>query len=183
MIAQLERPGSLDRWDNPSYRLITVILMRCGLRVSDALRLPFDCVAADVDGAPYLRHWNHKMKREALVPIDEELRRLIGDQQQRTLCRWPSRPPVLLPRPTRNLDGHQPIKSSTYREALYRWLERCEIRDEHGQPARLTPHQWRHTGTRLINRDVPSTSCRRTGVRAVVRLGVELLFQFVSLSS
>jgi hypothetical protein len=39
---------------------------------------------------------------------------------------------------------------------LYRWLEYCDVRDEHGQPVRLTPHQWRHTlGTRLINRDVP----------------------------
>jgi ferredoxin len=36
------------------------------------------------------------------------------------------------------------------------WLEDCAIRDEHGQPVHLTPHQWRHTlGTVLINRDVP----------------------------
>ena len=48
------------------------------------------------------------------------------------------------------------MTSGTYRDALYRWLERCDIRDEHGEPVHLTPHQWRHTlGTRLINRDVP----------------------------
>ena len=46
--------------------------------------------------------------------------------------------------------------------ALYRWLAACDVRDEHGQPVHLTPHQWRHTlGTRLINRDVPQEVVRR----------------------
>lgn len=36
------------------------------------------------------------------------------------------------------------------------WLTRCDVRDEHGRSAHLTPHQWRHTfATRLINKDVP----------------------------
>ena len=52
--------------------------------------------------------------------------------------------------------GARPVPGHTYRSALYRWLEDCDIRDEHGQPVHLTPHQWRHTlGTVLINRDVP----------------------------
>ncbi len=49
-----------------------------------------------------------------------------------------------------------PVGSPTYRLGLYRWLADCDIRDEHGRPVHLTPHQWRHTlGTILINRDVP----------------------------
>ena len=41
------------------------------------------------------------------------------------------------------------------------WLGRCDVRDEHGRPAHLNPHQWRHTfGTRLINRDVPQEVVR-----------------------
>ena len=63
---------------------------------------------------------------------------------------------MLFPRPFANIDGHIPVRSCTYRSALYRWLENCDVRDEHGQPVHLTPHQWRHTlGTRLINRDIP----------------------------
>ena len=73
VMAQVEHPGNLDRWDNPAYRLVTLILIRCGLRITDALRLARDCITCDADGAPYLRYFNHKMKREALVPIDEEL--------------------------------------------------------------------------------------------------------------
>ena len=45
------------------------------LRVAhhDTLESPADCIVHDGDGAPYLRYFNHKMKREALVPIDDEL--------------------------------------------------------------------------------------------------------------
>ena len=63
---------------------------------------------------------------------------------------------MLFPRPQTNLAGTRPVGGSTYRGALYCWLADCDIRDEHGQPVHLTPHQWRHTlGTVLINRDVP----------------------------
>jgi hypothetical protein len=96
------------------------------------------------------------MKREALVPVDDELYRQIGEQQQRVPQRFPAGARLLFPRQTGYLNGCKPISSHTYRSALYRWLEDCDIRDEHGQPVHLTLHQWRHTlGTVLINRDVP----------------------------
>jgi hypothetical protein len=102
------------------------------------------------------------MKREALVPIDEQLHQLVTDQQRRVLGQWPATTPVLFPRPFANPDGQLPIGSGTYRDALYRWLHRCDIRDEHARPVHLTPQQWRHTlGTRLINRDVPQEVVRR----------------------
>jgi integrase len=156
VMAQVEAPAALARQANPSYRLITLILIRCGLRASDAIKIPFDCVVRDADDAPYLRYYNRKMKREALVPIDEELESLIAGQQDRVLQRWPGRTPVLFPSATANIDGRRPVSYTGYRDALYRWLRDCDVRDEHGQPVHLTPHQWRHTlGTRLINRDVP----------------------------
>jgi integrase len=159
VMAQLESPDNLARWNIPEYRLVTLILMRCGLRVTDALGLPGDCVVRDADGAPYLRYYNHKMKREALVPVDEELERLIGEHRQ---TQWPQGIPRLFPKLNDNPDGRRPIGGSAYRRALHRWLERCEIRDEHGHPVGLTPHQWRHTlGTQLINRDVPQEVVRR----------------------
>ena len=75
VMAQVEDPASLARWNNPAYQLITMILIRCGLRISDAAGLPYDCVVRDGDSAPYLRYWDQKMKREALVPVDEETER------------------------------------------------------------------------------------------------------------
>jgi integrase len=157
VMAQIEDPANLARFTNPAYRLVTQILIRAGLRVTDALSVSRDCVVIDADSAPYLRYLNHKMKREALVPIDEQLHALIGEQQARV-----GGAPVLFPRPTKNPDGRASTAPSTYRLALYRWLACCDVRDAHGHPVRLTPHQWRHTlGTRLINRDVPQEVVRR----------------------
>jgi integrase len=163
VMAQIELTSNLDRWDNPAHRLITLILIRCGLRVTDALQLTVDCVIFDAQAAPYLSYFNHKMKRQALVPIDEELQQLIAEQgKRRSHNRSGVNAPVLFPRPTKNPDGRAATSSSTYRIALYRWLERCDVRDEHGRAVHLTPHQWRHTlGTRLINRDVPQEVVRR----------------------
>jgi integrase len=161
VMAQVEDPANLDRWPDPAGRLVTMLLIGCGLRVGDATRLPLDCVVRAADGAPYLRYVNHKLQREALVPIDDGLERQLQEQQRRVLARWPAGAPVLFPQPTRNPDGHKPLSTTVYRQQLRRWLASCEVRDEHGRPVHLTPHQWRHTfATRLINRDVPQEVVR-----------------------
>ncbi|WP_385618250.1 site-specific integrase [Streptomyces sp. P8-A8] len=161
VMAQVEQPANLDRWHNSEGRLLTLILMRCGLRVGDACNLAFDCIVRDADGAGYLRYLNRKMKREALVPIDEEVEGEITVQQQRVLERWPGGSRWLFPAPRMNPDGTRPLTTHSYRRQLDLWLERCDVRDEHGRAVHLTPHQWRHTfGTRLINRDVPQEVVR-----------------------
>ncbi|MGP4103552.1 tyrosine-type recombinase/integrase [Nonomuraea sp. KM90] len=102
------------------------------------------------------------MKREALVPIDEELEREIRDHQRRLRDRWPQGTPVLFPRSLRNAAGHEPTDDNVYRTAMHQWLKACDVRDEHGRLVKVTPHQFRHTlGTRLINRDVPQEVVRR----------------------
>jgi len=161
VMTQIEAPASLDRWPSPAGRLITLILTRCGLRISSALALDFNCLLRDGQGAPYLRYFNTKMRREAAVPIDEELEAAIRDQQRRVLDQWPGRTTCLFPRERANVSGNLPLADGTYRRMLGRWLATCEIRDEHGRPVHLTPHQWRHTfACRLINRDVPQEVVR-----------------------
>ena len=161
VMTQLENADNLRRWDNPVWRLVTIILIRSGLRLKDALRLPADCIIRDRDGAPYLRYHNHKMKREALVPIDEQVEAEIAEQRQRVRDGWPQGSPLLFPAAKANRAGTKPVSIGGYRGALRSWLKRCDVRDEHGQPIHLTPHQWRHTfGTRLINKDVPQEVVR-----------------------
>jgi integrase len=161
VMTQIEAPANLDRWPSPAGRLVTLILTRCGLRISSALALGFDCLLHDGQGAPYLRYFNTKMRREAAVPIDEDLETAIGDQQRQVLDQWPDGTACLFPRPRANVSGNLPLSDSSYRRMLGRWLATCEIRDEHGRPVRLTPHQWRHTfACRLINRDVPQEVVR-----------------------
>jgi integrase len=162
VMAQLEDPRNLDQWNDPDRRLITLVLIRCGLRLGDTLRLTIECVVHDADNAPYLRYVNHKMKREALVPIDEELEAQIIDQRRKVRGRWPNGNPVLFPRSRANPDGSKRASHSGYQHALGQWLRRCDIRDAHGNPVHVTPHQYRHSlGTRLINLDVPQEVVRR----------------------
>ena len=49
------------------------------------------------------------MKREAAVPIDEELEAAIGEQQRRVLDRWPDGAPLLFPRQRANVSGNVPL--------------------------------------------------------------------------
>jgi integrase len=158
VMAQIERPDNLARLADPTMRLTTLILIGTGLRIGDATRLPFDCIVHDGQGAPYLRYYNHKMNREGLVPIDEDLLAAIRDQQQWVLERWPHAP-VLLPGKTKNPDGARPVPLTTYRKHLHQWLAGCDVRDQPGASGKrvhVTPHQFRHTlGTRLVNKDVP----------------------------
>jgi integrase len=161
VMQQLENEDNLARFTDPMERLFTLILMRTGLRIGDGQQLAFDCIVRDAQNAPYLRYWNHKMKREGLVPIDDDLAHRIVEQQQRLLQRWPD-PQVLLPRRKANPDGRWPLPVSTYRVHLAQWLADCDVRDEHGRAVRVKPHQWRHTfATRLINLDVPQDVVRQ----------------------
>jgi hypothetical protein len=160
-MVQVEQPANLDRWPDPAHRLVTLLLIRCGLRVSDACTLRFDCLVHDGQRAPYLRYINNKMKREAAVPIDEELESAIGAQQRRVLQRWPDGNPNLFPRQKANASGQWSLAADTYRNMLESWLRTCDVHDEHGRRVHLTAHQWRHTfATRLINRDVPQEVIR-----------------------
>lgn len=161
VMAQLEHADNLARFKDPRGRLLARILMSTGLRVGDGCKLALDCIVRDVHGAPYLHYTNHKMRREAFTPIDTDLADAIALHQHAVLAELPSAT-VLLPRPTRNPDGHQPFSTATFRGELTEWLRECAIRDELGKPIHVTPHQWRHTfGTRLINREVPQETVRR----------------------
>ena len=85
------------------------------------------------------------MKREALVPIDDELEARIIEQRQRVQDRWPNGTPVLFPRSRANPDGSKRASHSGYQRALSEWLRRCDIRDTRGRAVHVTPHQYRHS--------------------------------------
>ena len=155
VMAQLEDEANLARLPEPHLRTLTELLMRTGLRVGDATQLSSDCLVRDSQGAPYLRYVNHKMRREAVVPIDDALATAILAQLGRVRERWPATP-CLFPRGSTNPDGLFPMGQVGFRKWLKWWLSTCSVRDETGLPAEVTPHQWRHTyGTRMINAGVP----------------------------
>lgn len=161
VLAQLEAPHNLDKLTDPRWRLMFPLLMESGLRSNDALHLGQDCLIRDGDGAPYLRYLNRKMKREALVPISEEMADQIGAQIAHVRSTY-SQAAVLFPRIQNNADGTAIPGPSVFNTALKTWVLACDIRDEHQIPIHLTAHQFRHTlGTRLINNDVPQEVVRK----------------------
>jgi integrase len=161
VMNQLESADNLARLADPRSRLLVDMLIRTGLRVGDATRLALDCLLRDHQGAVYLRYRNHKMRRDAVVPIDDELTTMIEAQQVRARQRFPDTA-VLLPRGHANPDGRFPIHTGTFDMHLKRWLADTAVTDELGRPVKVTPHQFRHTyATRLINNDVPQEVVRR----------------------
>jgi integrase len=161
VMAQLEDPANLDRLTDARIRLLVEMMIRTGLRVGDACRLRIDCLVRDRQQAPYLHYRNHKMRREAMVPIDEQLAAMIETQQRRVLARYP-KASVLFPRSTGNPDGQRSLPTSTFDLQLKQWLIVCHVTDELGEPAQVTAHRFRHTyASRLINSEVSQEVVRR----------------------
>jgi integrase/DNA-binding transcriptional regulator YhcF (GntR family) len=161
----------LPDWPHPDGRFLTELMIATGLRLGDACELGYDPLVFDDDANPYIRCWNHKMRREAYVPISTALLDRIQAQQQRTSQRFPDStagylaapeprtlPPAglkLAPRTSRNPDGTRPFARGTYQQQLRIFQTTAQITDEAGRPVAITAHRWRHTfATALINRGV-----------------------------
>ena len=65
------------------------------------------------------------------------------------LDQWPDGTTCLFPRERANVSGNLPLADGTYRRMLGRWLETCEIRDEHGRPVHLVA-----VGAQLVRREL-----------------------------
>lgn len=160
-MAQIENPASLEKMTDPAGRLVTEILIRTGLRVSDACKLPAGCLVRDGHGAAYLHYCNHKMRREAMVPVDDQLAAMIEERQRQVRERYPVGA-VLFPRKTANPDATRPMPAGTYHYLLQQWLTDCSITGDLGEPTKVTAHRFRHTyASRLINNEVSQEVVRR----------------------
>ena len=161
VMAQIENPASPDKMTDPAGRLVTEILIRTGLRVSDACKLGVACLARDGQGAPCLHYRNHKMRREAMVPADDQLAAMIQDRQRHVRRRYPAGT-MLFPRKTASPDGTRPMPAGTYHYLLQQWLTACGITGDLGEPAHVTAHRFRHAyASRLINSEVSQEIVRR----------------------
>src|SRR5258708_19541906 len=56
-------------------------LQECGMRISELLQLPVDCLTQDARGVHSLRYMQGKVKRENAIPISLEIARIVQEQQ------------------------------------------------------------------------------------------------------
>jgi hypothetical protein len=71
VMAQLENPENLAKMSTPHHRLITLILIRCGLRISDTVTLTQDCIT------PFPSHLGHQTDH---LDVPQEVVRRIPDR-------------------------------------------------------------------------------------------------------
>jgi len=127
-----------------------LILQECGMRISELLQLPLDCLTQDARGTFYLRFVQCKMKREHTIPVSQEIARLIQEQQQ--VVRATERSTALL---FPNAKGGV-SKQQSFAQQINRLAYDHQVRDATGKLFRFQSHQFRHTvGTRMINLGVP----------------------------
>ena len=156
VMAQLEDPEHLAMLPDATTRALVTVITETGLRANDACSLPFNPIIDHSARWRCLRYLNTKMAAEQLVPLSATAAEAIRTQQRHLLHRWPGASPVLFPAPRSNPDGTRPFNYATLRRRLARWQHDIDLRDDTGQPVRVTAHQFRHTlGTRLINTGVP----------------------------
>lgn len=156
VITQLEREDNLARIADPTTRHLVIVLIETGLRASDACQLPADGLVDDSAGWPCLRFFNSKVKTEQLVPLSAKAASVIKAQQQHLRQRWPAGTRWLFPRVQSNPDGARPFSYATLHHRLNQWQADIDLRDEAGDPVRISAHRFPHTmGTRLINSGVP----------------------------
>jgi integrase len=161
VMCQIEAPENIARLPDASSRHAVTLLIRTGLRTIDATRLPFDPVVADAAGAPVLLYHNHKLKRDAALPIDDTVLGVIRAQQTLVKGRYPDGCPWLFPAGQR-VGSPEAMPGATLRHQIKRWLAEGEVRDVHGRHVNVTAHQFRHTlATRMINAEVPIVAISR----------------------
>jgi integrase-like protein len=161
VLAQIEDPANLARIPAETVRTALVLMLDTGLRSIDILRLPPEPVTRGRDGHPYLRFWNHKLRREHAVPLSERALSQIRAQQAHLQAAWPEGTRYLLP----PLRGRRRDRHASYQavlSAINRWLSACAVRGDQGEPVHVTPHQFRHSlATGMLNGGVPQSVVQR----------------------
>ena len=134
-------------------RLAIELLMDTGRRPEEILRLRWDCISRDPDGAAVLVYDNHKRdRRDRRLPISQATAELITAQQARVRDRFPATPLtelVLLPTPHANPTGRRPISGGLLDLRHRSWVDRLPVmRTDDGtefDKSKIVPYAYRHT--------------------------------------
>ncbi|ELS03576.1 site-specific recombinase XerD [Xenococcus sp. PCC 7305] len=145
----------------PVQRMV-LVLLECGMRISELLHLKSDCLLQDKAGDWFLRYYQFKMKKEITVPISREIVRVLQEQIRyiNENLDLPFSYVFTANEGGARKEGFKPTAKLMTRNSFVRYLDKLaeqhSICDSSGKPWHFLPHEFRHTvGTRMINNGVP----------------------------
>ena len=160
VFAQWVDPANLALLDSEQDRAIVLVLAFTGFRVSSVVTLMRNCLELGSDGHPYLRYFNVKGSREAMLPIPSLLAEQLRRQEGHLADRYPGTE-WLFPSPVHRgaKRGAFHINPSTVANVIERYVRKAEIRTADGKLALdVHPHLFRHhVGTSMVNDNIPLT--------------------------
>ena len=137
-----------------------LVLAFTGFRVSSVVTLMRDALELGPDGHPYLRYFNVKASREAMLPIPPLLAGQL-ERQEAYLAEWfPDDGVAVSLAVHRSAErGAFHINPSSVANVIERYVRRAEIRTAAGELALdVHPHLFRHhLGTSMVNENIPLT--------------------------
>lgn len=156
----------LDDLSEPVMRMV-LVLQEGGMRISELVRLSFDCLLQDQEGDWFLRYYQFKMKKEITIPISREVVRVIQEQQRYIRKHLPEDFRFLFcANAGLRAPKFKPVPRPMTRKSLSSYLNRLALKrnicDDTGQLWHFQTHEFRHTvGTRMINNGVPQHIVQR----------------------
>jgi integrase len=156
-------PANIALLDHEQHRTIVLLLAYTGFRVSSVVTLARDARELGPDGQPYLRYWNIKAKRQAMLPIAPELSDQLDRNEAFLVDAYPEGTEWLLPSPPpgchNGKGGAFHISPRTVRRIVESYVRVAGIRAADGKLALdVHPHMFRHyVGTSMVNENIPLT--------------------------
>lgn len=127
------------------YGKILLILHHCGMRISEVLRLPMDCLCYNED-VPYIKLYMYKTERNHNIPLNKAIHKIIHTEILKNKKEYPEAKYVFL-----NKDGSL-INYGTFCRTIRRAIVEHNILGRDGQLLKFTTHRFRSTkATDLIN--------------------------------
>lgn len=159
VIQQIQE--SLDELKNPMHKRMFLVLIECGMRISELCHLCFNCLKQDSKGDFFLQYHQYKLKKDITIPISRLTVKVIQEQQDDVRDQRGEDCPFLFPSSKYIVKD----KATSYRpfcNALKELIYEKGIKDINGKLWEFHSHQCRHSvGTRMINNGVPQHIIQR----------------------
>lgn len=127
------------------YGKILMVLHHSGMRISEVLHLPIDCLQEE-NGEPYIKSYMYKTERYNKIPLDKNTYTIISHEIMYNKEHFPDAEFVFLDK------KGGPVKYSTFLKKIQTVLFDNKILGHDGQPLAFGTHRFRATkATELLN--------------------------------